>query len=224
MFANHIDKSFVIDIETTGLDCWRNEILTLSCGVVDIKTQEQINEKEFSFRPTRRSFFNSEAEKIHGISLERALTFPESRGEWIRFIDFLKQNTNTPQIMCCHALWFGKYFDSNFISCQLDLLELNFEKRKYIGMCVSTHSMAKIHYGTGEPLNLKALSLKHEIELNHHDAKSDREACQKLFKYFYQRGVNDEYANPRGEEGENFKTITSSKKGNGKRNNRQSLS
>lgn len=197
MFDASIDKIFVTDIETTGLDSFRNEILTMSISCVALDGFRELGKELFSFKPIYKKFFTSESEAIHGISWEKSQSFNRKSDEWKRFFDFLKSQTNKPIPLVCHAMWFGKYFDSSFIDCQLSLSDQLFEKRKYIGKPASTLTMARNLSKRGllsVPSNgLAELSRIHNIELKHHDAESDREACQKLFKIFYNKGAIDEY-------------------------------
>jgi DNA polymerase-3 subunit epsilon len=195
MFDPWIDLAFVIDIETTGLDSWRNEILTLSISAVKIDGHEELDSELFTFRPTRPDFFSEESEAIHGISLSKALNFPRQNLEWERFFKFLKAYASTPQIMVCHAKWFGRYFDSTFLDCQLFLVDKLFEKRKYIHKPVSTITMAQSLNINSASYKLNDLCHYYSIELKHHDAVSDRKACQELFKIFHSKGGNDGYTN-----------------------------
>ena len=233
MFIDGIDIAFVVDIETTGLDTFRNEILTLSISAVRIETLEELDSAEFSFKPEYKQFWSDEAEKIHGISWEESLAFPDKLTEWKKVLAFMMNYCSAPQIMVCHALWMGKYFDSNFIDCQLDLLGLLFEKRKYVKGTISTISMAKDCVKMGlistNSFKLNVLCDIYGIGLNHHDAKSDRMACQELFKIFYKNGAIDDNCKsvylPRQEsqENENNGKNVTAKKGNSKPSNHTNM-
>lgn len=197
MFAPWVDTAFIIDIETSGLDSMRNEVLSLSVSAVAIENHQELDSELFLFKPVRKQYWQDGAEAVHGISWEQSQEFPSAKKQWKKFLSFLKAYAHKPQVMGCHALWFGKYFDSSFIDCQLDLQELLFEKRKYIGSTFSTLSLAKNaakkgHLST-EKYSLDALCSIHKIPLKHHDATSDREACQKLFKIYNQLGAIDEH-------------------------------
>ena len=195
-----IDTAFVIDIETSGLDPFRNEVLTLSVSAVSIQDDRELDSELFLFKPENKAFWSAESESIHGISWEKAKLFEDKKKEWLRFIKFLSCYAHKPQIMVCHAMWFGKYFDSSFIDCQLDQIGLLFEKRKYIGRPFSTMTMAKELAKKNairtESFSLDSLAKIYGIELKHHDASSDREACQKLFIEFKNKGVTDVYTDP----------------------------
>jgi DNA polymerase III alpha subunit (gram-positive type) len=195
MFSPWIDLAFVIDIETTGLDYWRNEILTLSVSAMQLDGYNELDKELFQFRPTRPKFFSQESEEIHGISIDQAMNFPEQRKEMKRFLNFLKAYASKPQLMVCHAKWFGKYFDSAFIDCQLFLTNEIWEKRKYIGKTVSTLTMAQSAKVQSESFSLDSLCKHYQIELKHHDADSDRNACQELFKILHSQGANDGFTN-----------------------------
>lgn len=222
-----MDNVFVVDIETTGLDFWRNEILTISISAVS--NFVTVSEEVFKFKPERKQYYSAESEQIHGISLKEAMGFNNSKKEWNRFLDFISSFSERPLPIICHAMWFGKYFDSTFIDCQLFMRELLFEKRKFIGKPVSTITMAKSIYNY-ESYSLDSLCKRYSIPLDHHNAVSDRIACQKLFEIFYKNGGYDGYTdfntvqNYTDEAKETGKKTSKTKKSNNKPSDRFTLS
>lgn len=172
----------VVDIETTGLDYWRSEVLTLSIGLYD---GELIAEKEFEFRPVRPRFWTKESEAIHGISLERALKFKDGNESWMEFFEFCGEHIKKPIPFVCHAKWFGHYFDRAFIECQLFLTGNHWFLRKYFSDTKSTITMCQTLRTAGvyelEKLSLDYLADYFQFTLNHHEAKSDREVCAKIY-------------------------------------------
>lgn len=174
----------VIDIETTGVDYWRNEILTLSLGIYS-DNQDEIASIELKFRPVRMKYWKDEAEAVHKISKEEAKNFPDANESWGQFFDFIEENVSSPIPFVCHALWFGHYFDRAFLECQMFLTDNHWLLRKYFSKSISTHTMCQT-LRTHQVYNFEKLSLdvicKHfKIELNHHEAKSDRVACAKVY-------------------------------------------
>lgn len=178
----------VIDIETTGTDYWRSEIIALSVGLYK-DSGEIVAEKDLYFRPVRMKFWSDDSEAIHGISKDLAMSFQDANKSWGEFFEFLDSNIEKPIPFVCHALWFGHYFDRAFIECQMFLTNHHWLLRKYFSRSISTHTMAqklKTHgYYNFEKLSLDYLSKWFKIDLDHHDAKSDRSACAKL--YFYMK-------------------------------------
>lgn len=175
----------VCDIETSSTDFWRGEILSMSIGLYS-DDSTLIDELELKFRPVRNKFWSKEAEVIHKISWEEAQNFPFADDSWNELKAFLTLYIDKPIPFVCHALWFGKYFDRAFIECQLFLTNRTFEFRKFFSSSISTHTMAQKlktagKYDFGDSLSLSSLCTYFKIELNHHEAKSDREACAQLF-------------------------------------------
>ena len=180
----------VVDIETTGTDYWRSEIIALSVGLYQ-NTGELVAEKDLYFKPVRIKFWSDEAEMVHGINKEVAMNLPDANKSWGEFFEFLDSHIEKPIPFVCHALWFGHYFDRAFLECQMFLTNHHWLLRKYFSASVSTHTMAqklKTHgYYNFEKLSLDYLSNWFKIDLDHHDAKSDRIACAKLYFYLKDR-------------------------------------
>lgn len=172
----------VVDIETTGLDYWRSEVITLSIGLY---SNELIAEKEFNFKPVRTKFWSTESEKIHGISLEQSLTFKDGNESWMEFFEFCEEYIKKPIPFVCHAKWFGHYFDRAFIECQLFLTGTHWFLRKYFSETISTMTMCQTLRSSGvyqfEKLSLDYLADYFKFDLDHHNAKSDRQVCAKIY-------------------------------------------
>jgi len=215
MFTSRFDFIYFVDIETTGLDFFRNEILTMSLSVCD-RELNQIDEADFCFKPKNEAW-STEAENIHKITKDIAQLFNESDSEWFRFLSFISKYSKKRDLMVCHALWMGKYFDSAFIDAQLEIRDLLFHKRKYIEATISTISMEK-SIEKHQSYSLNNACKRYNIELDHHNAKSDREACQKLFKLILDKGGRDENIY-NTEQNENSSMSKKTKKSDSKRSN-----
>lgn len=192
-FEDKYETVFFLDLETTGLNPWQNEILTLSISACDIKTKTQINEFEIEMRPEFMNHWQDGAEKIHGISKDRALKFPprsEGRDDLIEFLEFHKKAT--PQIFCCHALSFKGQglFDWSFLYAEFFKAEKHFELFKYFHDIRSTINYAKEASSKGligfENNKLDTIAKHFNIPLDHHNAKSDRMACQEIYWRFHE--------------------------------------
>jgi DNA polymerase III epsilon subunit-like protein len=185
------EVAFFIDLETTGLDAMRNEILTASVSVCDYKTLEQIDEIDLTFCPRDVKFWDEGAEKIHGIKLQTALAFPdavEQSRELMRF--FLKYKREGTQPLVSHALNFrGSYFDQNFLMMHFLKLkeEAMYTMRRVCGISQSTIDFAKAANLGVQNYKLSTLAEYYQIELDHHNAKSDRQACQTIYKRLRER-------------------------------------
>lgn len=175
-------NKYVFDIETTGTDYFRNEILKISCGIYDDGIE--IDSLELSIKPQRKQYWQSEAERVHRISWEQAQGFHSANycySELIKFMHFYGMGD-----FVCHALWFGNYFDRAFIEAQMSLLDLTYRYRKNLRTrTISTITLAKQLQKNGfievDSFGLEELCKKFGIKLDHHDAKSDREACAQIY-------------------------------------------
>lgn len=200
---------FFVDIETTGTDYWRNEILTWSMSAVDYYSLEQIDEIELTFKPHNLKFWSRDSEKIHKIPLSKALYFEDKMTSSLKALEFIeKYSFNSPQVLVCHA--FDKYrngdlFDANMIKWHMEKLGLRFRYQKSIRFTQSTATFfleaKKQGYHVSDKLfsqedeekgvALKVLCKKYGIALDHHNAKSDRQACYELYKIARAFGEKD---------------------------------
>jgi DNA polymerase III epsilon subunit-like protein len=174
----------VVDIETSSTDYWRGEIIALSIGLYSNDGQ-LVNELDLKFRPVRLRYWDKGSEAVHKITVEEAKGFPNANQSWAAFFDFLEQNLPSKVPFVCHALYFGSYFDRAFINCQMFLSDNHWLVYKYFSETISTHTMCQKLKTHGvhafEKLSLDYLSNYFRIKLSHHDARSDREACAKIY-------------------------------------------
>lgn len=149
-----------------------------------------IDEKNFNFKPTKTNLEKyKDAEKIHGISWEMAISFPDKREELQNLYNFVgKEN-----MFICHANQKNNStFDFAFI--YMESIFNGFENLFYSHFgtkAFSTHTIAnkyadifnlpKSDKGRYQ-LTLNKLCEFFNIDLNHHDAKSDCHACFELYK------------------------------------------
>ena len=172
------DLAYIVDLESSGLNSYRSEILTLSISACN--KHGVIDEVELSRRPTT-NYWEEDAEKIHGISRFAASRFPEDFND--RLTQFLEKHGQG--VMICHALKMSSYFDATILLNHFDKQDKRHDFYKYFRQSQSTITWLKYLNRIGVELNhefnLDALCKKYRIELIHHNAKSDREACQKLF-------------------------------------------
>lgn len=189
MIENGFEVSFFVDLETTGLEPMRNEILTASLSVTDYDSQVEIDSIELKFRPTRIAWWNVESAAIHGVTLDEAMTFPSTKESTDRMYDFLlKHSRSRTQPMVCHALKFAGFFDTAFLEGHFLEHDLMYEYRVICGIHQSTITYAKA-YNTAmkagfDDFKLDTLCRHFKIPLDHHNASSDRKACQQLYKIF----------------------------------------
>jgi DNA polymerase III epsilon subunit-like protein len=180
----------IIDFETVGKN--PNVCEPLTCYVVNTdKAFNVISEQFFQFKPET---WDEESEEIHGIQRQTASTFPpweRSFRELIRFIP-------TGNVICCHANFsvYGSssYFDIAILKMQLLRLS-NYQDHTYFykkfSGWLSTHTIfnylqknkiVKLDQIGKSLLSLDNLCQNFNIELLHHDAKSDCVATLELLK------------------------------------------
>lgn len=155
IMSEKIHTLIVVDIETTGLDTWRNEILTWSMSAVDYFTLERKDSIELTFRPKNLQYWDyqvptkskkprKKASEIHGISLSQALYFEDKHSASIRALEFISKHCNgDPQIMVCHAFDLyrtGNFLDVAFIMIHLEKLGMRWELYKHIRFFESTET------------------------------------------------------------------------------------
>lgn len=188
-----VDFILSCDLETTGLNphdaCW----ITGSFGILDAKTFQKVDEIELKSRPYH---WDESARLVHGISKRTADQFPPREEALQALIDFIPKNRNFAFL--CHAS------DSQFMESINQRVDFHFDfamiksdfwfQDRYFDFfdyfdhykIISTVTLARAMKMESAKLNNLAKYFK--IELNHHDAKSDRLACEEIFK----RLMNDE--------------------------------
>jgi len=182
------DHIYFCDIETTGLDIFRNDILSLSiikCSVVSFSI---INQIALKFRPNF-SYWSDDAEKIHGITKEQAF----NHGHTIdNLLEYLEPNKcEHGQILCSHSLFRSYHFDQAFLLQYFTRQGVRFEFFKYFLENRSTITYAKNTQLQVPNYKLNTLCDYFNIELKHHDSESDTFACYQIYKKL--KGLNYEY-------------------------------
>ena len=182
---------FFCDVETTGLDPIRNDVITGTI-IATNKKLEKLDEISFKCRPDFNKFYSEKAEEIHGISRDRMSKFPRRLETCIDIMNFLRPflgRGKNPFIY--HA---NGAFDWNFLSWAFRKEDIGYSLYNIFDerLLISTIELGKIYKRKHKiPLNtrndLKSWSELIKFDLKHHDAKSDTNACFELYKYL----VND---------------------------------
>ncbi len=174
---------FFVDLETTGLDAMRNEILTASISVCDYQTLEQIEKISLTFKPENLAFWSEEAEKIHGITPQKALLFTDKKTasrEMAAFFNKYKKKGTQP-LVSHSKLWMGGYFDQNFLFHHFMQYDWEFNFRRICGISQSTIDFTRAILKL-ENYRLSTVANHFNIPLIHHNAESDREACEQIYR------------------------------------------
>lgn len=168
-------KILWLDVETTGLDHTRNEILTMS-GIVEIGGMI-VEEFDFKLRPTIIDDID-EALKVNGITVEEALLFPPPKeacdgltAVMAKYVD--KYNKDDKFILAGQNVQFDKNFLRSLWTKQQD---------KYFGswfwhhtLDTMTAAMMMQYIGKLDVPNFKlaTLAANYSIEYDAHNSMAD---------------------------------------------------
>lgn len=180
---------FITDMETSGFSPMKNDVVELA-AIIAIRHDDGGFGRIATFhercRPYGRKSWSTGSENVHGISFDEAVHFQPARKMLIKLLHFLlpyKSDENHPLKFICHAK--GRY-DYRFLEAAFnkEFLGSSFQKVFDKSNYESTHDLAvkyKDVYGW-ENLRLNTLCEYFEIELDHHRALSDTDACFELYK------------------------------------------
>ena len=93
----------ICDCETTGFSEFKHDLISFSAKVTDYNLD--IKDEITVYARPKKERWTQGAEKIHKISLEEALTFPEPRETAIQLLHFLKPfktDSNKPLLFVSH--------------------------------------------------------------------------------------------------------------------------
>jgi DNA polymerase-3 subunit alpha len=167
-----------IDVETTGLNEKKNDIIQLACiPIINNVPQKPFNE---FCQPLNWETVEQEALNIHGISRDMLKTFQSSEDMFSKFIEYISSFNLKFTIA-----GFNVSFDRRFLSSSFSKLNKNQEFSKLFSIdihCVYKRASDVKHKIASKSLKLEALANLYNIEINAHDALSDISATIKLDK------------------------------------------
>lgn len=189
---------FVTDIETTGFSPNKNDIIELA-GIIVKKEGDNLKYID-SFcercRPYSIDSWTAGAEMIHKIRMDEAFTFQHPRKMLINLLKFLlpyKHDDNLPLLFICHA---KNKFDYKFIKNAFlkEGLINSFHKVFSENNYESTIDLASKYKDVLGVDNLKLSTLADyfNVELSHHEAFSDANACLEIYKKLKNMGYQME--------------------------------
>jgi DNA polymerase III epsilon subunit-like protein len=158
-----------IDTETTGFDSLRNQVLTLACYVTD-EDYNILGEHYGEFRPdgARDIVWSDDAEKVHGISWERAMSFPSLKDSCSQFIDFIKAHGELTFV--AHNM----PYDRRMLKGTFCRVDGHFDLYQLFPKHEDTIKLLKdAGLISGKSKSLGGVCKELGIEHNHHDARSD---------------------------------------------------
>lgn len=181
----------ITDIETTGRDQWRNEIIQLCTILTDDNFNEVATFNEY-IKPEREDYFDQRAFEVHGISWAASRKFKSQEDIFVRYNKFLYEHCPAGGLsFVCHALPFRSsvdLFDLNFIFSWYFTMDYRFLYYRYFpeSKVISTIKKKRKQATTNYQIpnqKLGTWAKKLDFELKHHDALSDTRCCLEILKY-----------------------------------------
>jgi DNA polymerase III epsilon subunit-like protein len=178
------DLITVFDLETTGLNPAMSDIIT--GYFITYNSTKSFSPLDQLYVELRPDVWGIEAERFHGISYVNAMDFPPKTKGLASIFKYMHKYKDSTFV--CHANYnngrLGNYYyDWKMIEFQAREIDKywGFIKTFHHTKVISTHTIAK------QVLDLKGYSLdklcKHfDIELDHHNCKSDAIATANLYK------------------------------------------
>jgi DNA polymerase III epsilon subunit-like protein len=122
--------TFYVDLETSGGDPIRNDVIEICCLVTRRGEFEVIDKFHSYVRPEQINSvtWSQRAQEVHGITPAQAMTFPERRKVAIDFLNFLvpyKHEENFAQLFVCHAMA-QSFFDQKENETKWGMFDFNF--------------------------------------------------------------------------------------------------
>lgn len=185
-----LEMIYVIDCETTSFDPWKNEMITLGMVAADDDLEIK-NIQEYKFRPECIHTWTDEAEQVHGISLDEAMSFPKAKDS----LEALFSNIEPNSTFVCHALPFRSKIDLIdyqflFATCwKNDMREMfykMFPEEKAYSTIWKARTRAAHTFGI-ENQKLDTWAKKLGKKFKHHRATDD--ALMTYYVYKYQQEI-----------------------------------
>jgi DNA polymerase III epsilon subunit-like protein len=180
------------DVETSGFDPIRNDVISLALVVTD----RELNVKgEFyeTAKPEFNKFYSEEAEKIHGFRQRDMYKFQSRRQlceNLLKFLKPFKSEINVPNLFVQHAL--GQ-FDYKFIEWAFRKEELQYELWKVLRQDYQRSTITEARKLGFKNNKLNEWADRLEIHLNHHIAIEDARLCMEVDKFLLNNSgfIND---------------------------------
>ncbi len=184
-------RYLVTDLESTGINIASTEVIS-GCLIVLNEELYEIDRLSFKCRVDHWLDRYDGSIEIHGMTKKKVMKFPDKRQELKRVFNFISKHfieSGEPLSFVCHAKCDGPdgaitHYDYALLKQEF-LDQSIFDYYNFITFCpdrliVSTHTLSK---GLDvENRRLSTLCKYFNIELNHHNAESDAEACAELLR------------------------------------------
>jgi len=172
---------FFCDVETTGFDPIRNDVVSLSMIVTD-PDFNPVGEFYETCRPDFNKFYSSGAEKAHGFTRAQSEKFQDPRKMLIRLLKFLAP-FRTPgkyHPYIYHAL---KYFDFRFTDWAFRKQNMQWSFYKMFDERFTESTILMARNAGYSPNKLSDWAERVEFDLQHHNALSDTRCCVEVYKF-----------------------------------------
>lgn len=174
----------IIDVETTGFDPYRNDIISLAALLVDEKLRLVDEFYQTVQADTENQWYSEDAEKVHGFTKTHINSFQPVKEFQRRFLQFLGPYKNMQMIYHARASFDWKFLLAHFVKT-----DNHYQLYKHVtgSNNLSTISVARRHKVS---LGLTSLSLDNlcrhiGFDLDHHNALSDAYGCFHVLRFFY---------------------------------------
>ena len=174
------------DVETSGFDPIRNDVISLALVVTD----RELNVKgEFyeTAKPEFNKFYSEEAEKIHGFRQRDMYKFQSRRQlceNLLKFLKPFKSDINVPNLFIQHAL--GQ-FDYMFVEWMFRKENLQYSMWKVLRQDYQRSTIIEARKQGYKNNKLNEWADRIGFDLDHHSAQSDVACTVEVDKYLLRK-------------------------------------
>lgn len=169
-----------LDVETTGFDPIRNDVISLGAVITD-GSLSVVDEFYTTIKPNINKFISDDALAVSGFTRDQLIEHKPQRDACIDFMWFLKPFlSEEPQSMVSHT---NNGFDWRFVDWLFRKQDLNYNLYKILRHDYQ-ESTIKIARDLGHSNNkLNDWAKKLNLNFNHHNALDDARMCMEVYKW-----------------------------------------
>ena len=161
-----------LDTETTGLSHRHNDVIQIGAIVTD-SNNTILGQFEANCRPHNPTYINEESIKIHGITRDTIMSYPEPIFASHDFVKFLDSFPGQKQLCGFNVAFDQRFIEEWMVKCDVKgKYAENFQVNEKIYDVYKVVLANKKKIGKGS-YKLESLCKKYDIELNAHNALSD---------------------------------------------------
>jgi DNA polymerase III epsilon subunit-like protein len=188
---NSDTKILFMDVETTGLDAYKHEIIQIS-GILEIN-DKVIDAFNYKGRPNKVQNISEDALVKQGKSIKEILEYPAREDMYNNVLTFFNKYVNCYDSSDYFILaGYNTTFDRNFLYSLFNEFDNKYMNSYIFKYYIDVMEFAKMFWLNGK-LNspdLRLMSVCEAIGMpfkNAHDAMEDIKATYKAYKYFNKR-------------------------------------